>query len=164
MTLQITPARPELVAADTAARTISGLALPYGAAGSTSAGRVTVRAGAVKIPTDRKRVKLLDDHRPAGKPVGYLDAVRDDADGLGLTFTLGSSPAADAALTAAAEHTVDGLSVELVDVERTGSEIVSATLAAVALVAIPAFDDARVDAVNTTPPTTDPETTTTEQD
>lgn len=148
--IRFTPQIPTVVAVSTGARTVRGLVLPYGVPGATSAGRVTVRPGALKIPTDPTRVKLLDDHRPTGKPVGYLDAVDDTDTGMMASFRLGSGAAADAALTAADEHTVDGLSVELVDVQRQGNEIVSATLAAVALVAIPAFDAARVDAVTTT--------------
>lgn len=140
---------PADLTADQSSRTIVGLALPYGVVGRTSQGPLTVRAGAIAVPADRGRVKLLRDHRPTGEPVGYLSEVTDSADGMVLKFTVGTGAAGDLALADANQRIRDGLSVELsgIELDSSGTEIVKASLDAVALVAIPAFADARVSSV-----------------
>ncbi len=132
------------------ARTISGLVLPYGRPGYTSAGAVTVRAGAVTIPEDIGRVKLLRDHSTdAGfTPVGYATSIEDTTDGIRMSFKIASTADGDVALTDVTERVRDALSVELIhtDVDTDGN-LVAGELTAVALVPIPAFADARVDLV-----------------
>lgn len=136
--------------AEPAARTVSGLVLPYGRAGHTSSGPVTVTAGAVTVPDDVTRVKLLRDHstEPGFTPVGYATAVEDTPDGLRMSFRVAATPDGDAALADVTEHVRDALSVELIDtaVDTTG-RLTAGTLTAVALVPIPAFADARVELV-----------------
>lgn len=145
--------------ADVERRTIRGLALPYGVQGRTSRGRVTVEPGAIAIPSDLRRVKLYRDHRNAdgtGTPVGYLADSTDDTAGLTVAFKVGPGDDGDAALSDAAHGVRDALSVELSGVQLSpdGTRVVRATLDAVALVAIPAFDDARVSSVTATATTT----------
>lgn len=134
-----------VVSASTASRTISGMVVPYGRYGNTSAGRLAVRAGAVRLPSDLSRVKLVDQHQRPPVAVGYATAAESRADGLYMTFQLGTTAAADQVLLEAAERTRDGLSVELDDLTVDASSTVTdGLLTAVAAVAIPAFTDARV--------------------
>lgn len=126
-----------------AGRELSGLALPYGPIGRTSAGPVTVAAGAVVLPNDLRRVKLFTEHG-RHTPVGFALAADDTAAGLVMRFRVGATPAGDSALLEAAEGVRDALSVELDDVTITNGAVTSAVLAAVALVPLPAFADARL--------------------
>ncbi|MFD6394377.1 hypothetical protein [Nocardia sp. NPDC060259] len=144
--LTTTPAAADL-SADSAGRTITGAVLPYGVTGRTSAGPVTVAAGAVQIPADLKRVKLFRDHSNAGgTPVGYATAAHDAGGALTMSFRVGPGADGDQALADAAGGVRDALSVELVNVQLSPDRrtVTSAQLSAVALVPIPAFDDARV--------------------
>jgi hypothetical protein len=154
------------VTADAQRRIITGLALPYGIQGRTNRGVVTVEAGAIVVPGDLKRVKLYRDHRRpdgTGTPVGYAASASDTPAGLTLAFKVGAGADGDLALSDAAEGIRDALSVELSDVQLSpdGLRVVRATLDAVALVAIPAFADARVHTVQAA--STGPDTTTTEE-
>lgn len=135
------------VAASSAARTITALVLPYGVPGRLTQGQYRVTPGSVQIPPDSKRVKLLNRHRndPAGAvSVGHLVHAEHTRDGLACTFQLGTSAEATQALADAADHTRDAVSVELSDVMFSAEAITGARLDAVALVDVPAFDDARV--------------------
>jgi hypothetical protein len=131
------------VTADLATRNLAGVALPYGVEGHTSAGTVTVDPGALTIAADLKRVKLFRDHGRAA-PVGYATAADDAPDALTMTFRAAATPDGDTALLEAAEGVRDALSVELDDVVIKAGHVTAATLSAVALVAIPAFADARL--------------------
>lgn len=148
MTTLITkPASPATAAADGARRRISGCILPYGRPGHSSAGRITVTAGAVAIPDDVGRVKLLRDHsdNPRGcQPVGRALSIEERDDGLYATFEVGPGDDGDRALSDVRSGIRDALSVELVGVTTSGEHLAAGTLSAVALVPIPAFDDARV--------------------
>lgn len=131
-------------------RTITGLALPWDTPGNTSGGKVTVGKDAVSMPHDLRRVKLLRDHNRE-QPVGYVTNIESTEQGLMVTFRVGNTAEGDLALTEAAEGIRDGLSVELSSVKRSpdGKQVLSSMLDAVALVAVPAFSDARVSAVAT---------------
>lgn len=158
----------ELIASATAAelvperRTVTGLVLPWSKPGHTSAGPVTVAEGAVNLPADLGRVKLLRDHstQPNFSPVGYATAAEVTPEGLRMTFKVGATPDGDAALTDVAEGIRDALSVELIDTKVQNGTLTAATLTAVALVPVPAFSDARVEHMTaaqhnqTTTPTT----------
>lgn len=133
-------------------RTVSVLALPYGRPGRLTQGNYTVRPGAPRLPEDLGRVKLLTDHRtkPGATSVGHMIAAEHTDAGLVCTFAFGTGEAADRALADALERTRDAVSVELSEVAFAGSEIADAYLDAVALVDVPAFDDARVLSVHAT--------------
>jgi HK97 family phage prohead protease len=142
---------------DTTARTLSGLAVPYGPVGATSRGAVTFAAGSIRLPEQLGRVKLLVQH-DRERPVGYLAAAEDTPDGMRVTFAVPSSPAGDELLAMAADGRRDGLSIG-VELDATVAEELtrkwwdddpSPTAAAgelveVSAVTIPAFADARVD-------------------
>lgn len=128
-------------------RTIAGMLVPYGPVGHTSAGPLTVRAGAIRLPEDLSRVKLLREERGHDRvvPIGHLVSAEDRADGLYGVFQVGSTPDADAAVVEASERLRDAFSVELHDVQTAeGGAVTAADLTAAVLVATPAFADARV--------------------
>lgn len=131
-------------------RTIVGMGLPFRTPGRTSVGQVSVEPNAIIVPDDLSRVKLYAGHSDAGgAPVGYLTACESTDAGMNFTFKVGSGSAGDQTLTAAAERVIDGMSVELVDLQRSGdgSRITRGVLSAVAMVAIPAFPNARASSV-----------------
>ena len=136
------------VTAAAADRSLAGVALPYGVPGRTSAGTVTIDAGAVTVPADLRRVKLFRDHGRQ-TPVGYTTAADDTAERLRMTFHAAATPDGDTALLEAAEGIRDCLSVELDDVVIRAGHVTAATLTAVALVPIPAFTGADLAAADT---------------
>lgn len=132
-------------------RTITGLALPYGVVGRTSAGPVTVKAGALTIPPELRRVKLFREHGRK-TPVGYALTMSETAKGLTMSFRAAATPDGDTALLEASEGVRDALSVELDDVTMDDKgNVTAAQLSAVALTSIPAFADARLIASDTDP-------------
>lgn len=132
-------------------RTIDGLIVPYGVPGDTSAGPVIVDRGAFQLPADPSRIKLLLGH-DRERPVGYLVAHREDERGLWGTFAVASGPDGDAALAAVRDRTRDGLSFEVSRARYSPdrARLTAARLDAVALCAVPAYDDARALAASRT--------------
>ena len=139
--LTLTAPAATIDATDTEARTLAGVAVPYGEAGSTSAGRLTIDAGAIRVPDVLRRVKLFREHGRTA-PVGYAMAAADSPDRLEMTFTVGRTPDGDTALLEASEGIRDALSVELDNVKLEAGHVVGADLVAVAQVAVPAFSSA----------------------
>ena len=137
-----TPA--SLEATDTDARTLRGVAIPYGQRGFTSAGPVTVDAGAVRVPANLRAVKLFREH---GRqvPIGFALESTDGTDALRMGFRVAATADGDQALIEAAEGVRDALSVELNNVELTADgHVTAADLVAVAQVAVPAFAGAQL--------------------
>ena len=85
------------VTATSADRTIAGVALPFGQVGRTSAGPVTVAAGAVRIPANLRSVKLFREHGRQ-HPVGYALTASEGDTGLTMSFRAAATPDGDAAL------------------------------------------------------------------
>lgn len=129
-------------------RTISGRVLPWDEFGRTNQGAIRFPKGSISIPTDLASVKLLAGHSPTGVAVGHATSFDSREDGLYMTFQLGSHEAADDALMQAAEHTVDAFSIEAHSIEADGTTVQRSILNAVALVPLPAFASARVQAVH----------------
>ena len=125
---------------------IKGTVIPYGAPGRTSGGALKIHAGAVTVPADIGRVKLLRDHstEPGWKPVGRAIDMTETEDGLEMTFEIGDTEDGRTALADIEAGIRDALSVELIDTEVRGDELTRGILTAVALVPIPAFEDARI--------------------
>lgn len=149
------------VTADNAARTISGTVVLYGITANASSGRVNFHPGSILLPDDLSRVKLCIDH-DHHSAIGYAIAAEDSADSLWMTFHVPEGAAGDEALTSAAQGIRDGLSVgaypepdgfEYINGEDC-THIAAANLREVSLVAVPAFDAARVSDVTATAPTT----------
>lgn len=128
---------------------IKGTVIPYGAPGRTSGGVLKIHAGAVTVPADIGRVKLLRDHstQPGWTPVGKAVDMTETADGLDMTFEIGDTPDGRAAIADIEAGIRDALSVEVIDTQVRGDTLEAGILTAVALVPIPAFDDARISEV-----------------
>ena len=133
---------PPLVAES--ARTITGLVLPWEQFGRTSNGALKFSEGAIRVPRDITRVKLLAGHSPSGIPVGHATSWESKPEGLHMTFKFGSSDDATRALQAASDKVVDAFSIEAYGIEAEGTTVKSSILSAVALVPMPAFASARV--------------------
>lgn len=134
-------------AAEQTKRTVTGLVVPWNTPGRTSAGPVSVAEGAVQLPADLGRVKLLRDHSDTANfsPVGYATAAEVTDEGLKMSFRIAEGDDGDAALADVKNRVRDALSVELVDTKVTNGTLKSGNLTAVALVPIPAFAEARVE-------------------
>lgn len=128
---------------------IKGTVIPYGAPGRTSGGILKIHAGAVTVPADIGRVKLLRDHstQPGWTPVGKAVAMDDTADGLVMEFEIGDTADGKTAAADIEAGIRDALSVEIIDTEVRGDELTRGILTAVALVPIPAFEEARISQV-----------------
>lgn len=128
-------------------RTITGICAVYGATGNSSAGPTRFSAGAIALPQDLSRVKLLLDH-DATDPLGYMESAHVEGDNLIATFRVAEGERGDMALAQAKDKRRDALSVGcgINDWHKEGNTLVvtGATLSEVSLVSIPAFADARV--------------------
>jgi phage head maturation protease len=134
-------------------RLIEGTIVPFGVPGLTSAGRLTIEAGALVWAPDLSRLKLTREHDRTA-PVAYATVLEPRAGGLFARFKVAPTPEGDTALLEAAEHVRDGLSVDLVDVilSDDGTRVVSGRIATVGLCSVPAYDEARVTRVAATQP------------
>lgn len=142
----------------TTPRTIAGLIAPIGKVGRTSVGNLQID-GASFTWSDPSRVKLLIEHDP-NRAIGYALELTWASDGLRGVFAVDDTPDALAALASASRMVRDGFSfgAELTP-ECTAAVLKSpavksgtiarGTLREVSLVAVPAFDDSRVDDVTT---------------
>lgn len=132
------------------ARTLAGIVVPFGVAGSTSIGPVIVPGPeAITLPADLSRVKLVDYHQSPPVSIGYATSAEVTAEGIRMAFTVARTPDGDRALLEAVEGARDAFSVELSDLVfgPDGKTLRSSTMTATALVVVPAYADARVDSV-----------------
>lgn len=137
---------------DSQARTIEGLALPYGKIGVKHGLKFRFDRGSLQFG-DVGRVKLLRDH-DASQPLGVATEIKDTPAGLKVKFRVARHAAGDEALALAEDGVLDGLSVGVdfdfaadtaPDPRNKGASLVRrADLREVSLTAMPAFDDARV--------------------
>jgi HK97 family phage prohead protease len=136
-----------LTAADSNKRTISGKIVAWDEAGNTSAGKTIFSKDSIDFS---KPVKLLLEHDHT-RPIGKLQDITADDQGIQATFKLAKTFAADDALEEAATGLRDGFSVGiLVDAwdNKNGAMVITAsTLKEVSLVSEPAIDSARVSEV-----------------
>lgn len=130
-----------LEATDTENRTLSGVAVPYGEVGHTSAGALSIDAGAIVVPSNLRAVKLFREHGRS-TPIGYALSATSAADGLHMTFHVARTPDGDLAILEASEGLRDSLSVELSDVQVKAGRVTAARLVGVAQVAVPAYESA----------------------
>lgn len=150
-TFEFTAAAVEF-SVDTAKRTITGLALPYGEVASKYGFSYRFAKGSLEW-SDVSRVKFLRDH-DYGQALGVATDLKDTDAGFLPTFRVGAGEARDAVLQDAADGILDGLSVgvefddavdTVPDPDNKGVLLVRrATLREVSLTAMPAFDSARV--------------------
>lgn len=134
----------QLAASDQTTRRVSGLVVPYGVRGRTSAGDVSIRAGALTLPENPARVRLLYGHNHDA-PIGAALTLTDTADGLSGEFVVARTPTGDAYLAELDPDAPirDGLSVELDGVTLEAGEVTAGHVIAVAAVPLPAYTDAR---------------------
>lgn len=137
-------------------RTVSGLAVPWGAVAVSGYSKWKFAEGSLHW-SDDSRVKMNLDHN-RGDTVGRGVRLQTTSRGLDTTFQVARGPKGDQALTDAEDGVYDGFSIEIdfaseadgwtADPTDESVRLVhSATLRAVALTAMPAFDDARVERV-----------------
>lgn len=155
MRLTLEAPAAQITATDTDARILRGIAVPYGQPGNTSAGRVIIDAGAIRVPEDLRRIKSFLEH---GRqvPTGFALEAEDHADALTMGFAIARTPDGDRALLEASEGIRDAFSVELDNVVIRAGHVTAADLVAVAQVAVPAFQGAMIAAADTPGPIPDP--------
>jgi HK97 family phage prohead protease len=144
-------------AVDTEARTITGLAVPYGQTGRSAGRRWRFAKGSIKY-SSVNRVKLLRDHDNS-QAIGKAIRLEETDDGLVATFQVSPGPRGDEALALALDGVLDGLSIGVdfrdadfgPDPENPGAQLVrQAALREVSLTAVPSFDDSRLTSVRAT--------------
>jgi HK97 family phage prohead protease len=141
-------------AVDVQARTITGLAVPWGQVARSGGRRYRFAKGSVKWSAVN-RVKLLRDHQTASA-IGKAIRLEDTDAGLMATFQVSPGVAGDEALALAVDEVLDGLSIGVdfrdsdlaPDPQNPGALLVTAAaLREVSLTAVPAFDDSRLTSV-----------------
>lgn len=153
------PAETAQFKADSARRTISGMAVPWNVVARSGGYKWAFAAGSLHW-SDPGRVKLDKDHA-YGTEFGKAIALTNTQDGLLSAFKVARGASGDDALGLAEDGVYDGLSI-YVNFESEGDGwiphpdddtvryVQSATLRKIALTAMPAFDDARVQHVAAT--------------
>lgn len=135
---------------DRESRTITGLAVPYGAVAESGGMSWSFSKGTLTY-ADAKRVKLLVSH-DWGRAVGYASKIEDTDEGLIASFKVARGAAGDEALSMAEDGVWDGLSIGVAgggrfDVKDGVNHAVSAPLVEISLTPAPAYDAARVTSV-----------------
>lgn len=137
---------------DVEARTIEGLALPYGKVGQNHNGKFRFAPGALQY-SEMGRNKLLRDHE-MGQALGRLVFEEERPEGKFVRYKVARGAAGDEALILADDGVLDGFSVgvefdyaadTVPDPDNKGVALVRrADWFETSLTAMPAFDDARV--------------------
>ena len=153
----------EITAADTETRTITGLIVPFGATGNTSAGAVVFEPGSITIRAGKTKLFADHDNRQV---LGSMISHEITTAGIMASFKIANTTAGNDALELAALGLKSGLSVG-VDVKASkpsdGVMYVSQSdLQEVSLVESAAFESAAVYSVAASE--TDPETPTNESE
>lgn len=133
----------QLTAAEGESRTVTGVLLPYGEPGRTSAGTVTCSAGVVTLPDDPSSVVLNVGH-DRERPVGRATRIEETPDGLVATFAIAETPRGDELLAEVASGLRRGLSVELDEIVIRAGKLLAGLLTDVGAVVRPAFPSALV--------------------
>lgn len=92
-------------------RTITGLLVPYNELGRTNAGRMRVKAGAIRIPSDTSIVTLNVEH-DRFRPVGRAMKLWETSKGIMATFRIAKTKLGDQVLAGVADGTRRCLSGE----------------------------------------------------
>lgn len=135
----------QLLAADTIARTIEGILVPYGEPGRTNLGRRAVRRGALRLAA---AVVGINGH-DRDQPVSRLVDTDDRPEGLWGRLRVARTSAGDQLLAEAADGIRSGLSIEASELQfdaATG-DVIDGFIDYVAHVPVPAYDTARADRI-----------------
>jgi HK97 family phage prohead protease len=158
-----------VMGANEVTRQITGLVVPFGKTGNTSAGPVMFELGSINNP-DPAPVKFLLQH-DAARPIGQAVEFQVTPGGITGTFKISNTTAGSDALIEAADGLRDGLSVgaqiDEYTMEAGVMKVTAARIVEVSLVHAPAFSDALVTDVAASENEVDAETTpddTTEKD
>jgi HK97 family phage major capsid protein len=159
MTLNLTFAA-HITGANEATRQISGIVVPFGKTGNTSAGPVIFEVGSINNP-DPKPVKFLLQH-DAQRPIGKAIEFQVTPGGINGTFKISNTTAGSDALVEAADGLRDGLSVgaqiDKYTIKDGVMHVTAAKIVEVSLVHAPAFSDAVVLDVAASEAEADPDT------
>ena len=159
MTLNLTFAA-HITGANEATRQISGVVVPFGKTGNTSAGPVIFEVGSINNP-DPKPVKFLLQH-DAQRPIGKAIEFQVTPGGINGTFKISNTTAGSDALVEAADGLRDGLSVgaqiDKYTIKDGVMHVTAAKIVEVSLVHAPAFSDAVVLDVAASEAEADPDT------
>ncbi|HWU29829.1 MAG TPA: hypothetical protein VN041_12180 [Microbacterium sp.] len=128
------------ILADLDDRSMTGLLIPFNEEGRTNAGRFTVQAGSIELPADPSVVTLNIDH-DRYQPVGRATRLWETARGIMATFSIGRTPAGDAALADTSRRSLSAEFKTDIDAQRIAR---NGVLAAAAQVVAGAFPSARV--------------------
>ena len=150
-------------AADTGRRIISGVVVPFGKVGNTSAGPVIFEQGSIAIH-DSTKIKLLAQHDPTN-PIGRAQSFTTTDTAIMGTFKISASQKGTDYLIMASEDLIGGLSVGVEVIASKPSKdgtlyVSAAVLKEVSLVESPAFKDAIVTKVAASEGEADPTTET----
>ena len=129
-------------------RTLTGLLLPFDQVGRTNLGRLTASADSDLGLADM--VPINTEHA-ATAVIGRAVQVTRGEDGFRASFSILPTRAGDDALAEAAAGLRAGLSVEIDPIVTRDGRIISGTIVGAALVARPAFPDARLSAAEDQP-------------
>lgn len=131
----------------TGRRQLAGTLYRIGEVGQTSAGPLSVASiEAVEVPVDLTTILLNRDHNRRDV-VGHLLMLDDTAERRYIAVQLDDGPEGDDALDDAQTRRRAAFSYEIEDAEVVDGVIVSGRLAAIALVAEPAYNSARIDQI-----------------
>ena len=151
------PITLDAAAAEDAPRTITGIAVPWDVVATVSGGeKVMFKRGAFDL--NAKAARLLENHD--GRPIGIVSELVDLDNGLGFSATFARSKAADDVVELIQMAAYDSVSVGAVPkkfkYDKNGVMIVSsATLSELSVVAVPAYEDAKIEQIAASEP--DPE-------
>jgi hypothetical protein len=150
---------------DSAKRTVSGVAVPWGTVARSGGRKWKFAKDSLHWGRDSSRIKLNRDH-DRYQSFGYASTLASTDAGLAAAFRIGRGADGDSMLALAEDRVYDGFSIEVDFEPGDGWEsdpaddtvclVYSATLRAVALTAMPAFDGARVASVAATRETKEP--------
>ncbi len=124
-------------------RTISGMLLPFGELGSTSAGRVTAKAGCLTIPENVGDVILNIEHDDM-RPIGRASSIEETDSGYVATFRIAETTAGTDVLIEASEGLRTGLSFEVASAVIRDGELLGGDLVGAGAVRHPAFPSAQI--------------------
>ena len=148
-----------ITSANETTRQISGIVVPFGKTGNTSAGPVIFEVGSIANP-DPGPVKFLLQH-DAQRPIGKAMEFQVTPGGITGTFKISNTTAGSDALIEAADGLRDGLSVgaqiDKYSIKDGVMHVTAAKIVEVSLVHAPAFSDAVVTDVAASEAEADPD-------